>query len=105
MNKSSQTQSTDLCMRENKYIFFLKILKTKGEKKGWISKRKAEKSSGEAEKDEGKKNEKKKERQRELLGAMSVSGMGPTNSVKNIKWWQVSDGAEQVWYFKVMSDE
>ena len=49
------------------------------------SKRKVEKSSGEAEKDEGKKNEKKKERQRELLGAMSVSGMGPTNSVKNIK--------------------
>ena len=31
------------------------------------------------------KNEKKKERQRELLGAVSVSGMDHTNSVKNIE--------------------
>ena len=33
------------------------------------------------------------------------TGMGPTNSVKNIKWWEVSDGAKQTWYFRVMSDE
>ena len=33
--------------------------------------------------------------------------MGPTNSVKNIEWWQVSDGAKQVGYLKwwVMSNE
>ena len=31
--------------------------------------------------------------------------MGPTNSVKNIEWWEVSDGAKQTWYFRVMSDE
>ena len=29
-----------------------------------------------------------------------VTGMGPTNSVKNIEWWQVSDGAKRVGYFK-----
>ena len=34
-----------------------------------------------------------------------VIGMGPTNSVKNIEWWEVSDGAKQTWYFRVMSDE
>ena len=36
-----------------------------------------------------------------------VTGIGPTNSVKNIEWWQVSDDAKRVWYFKwwVMSDE
>ena len=33
-----------------------------------------------------------------------VIGMGPTNSVKNIEWWEVSDGAKQIWYFRVMSD-
>ena len=32
---------------------------------------------------------------------------GPINSVKNIEWWQVSDGAKQVGHFKwwVMSDK
>ena len=36
-----------------------------------------------------------------------VTEMGPTNSVKNIKWWKVSGGAKQVWKIKwwVMSDE
>ena len=35
-----------------------------------------------------------------------VADMGPTNSVKNIEWWQVSDSAKRVGYFKwwVMSD-
>ena len=35
-----------------------------------------------------------------------VADMGPTNSVKNIEWWQVSDGVKRVGYFKwwVMSD-
>ena len=40
--------------------------------------------------------------------------MKPTDSVKNIEWWEMSDGAKQTWYFKwwvmsyewwVMSDE
>ena len=33
--------------------------------------------------------------------------MGPTNSVKNIEWWKVSDGAKQPWYLEwwVMSNE
>ena len=31
--------------------------------------------------------------------------MGPTNSVKNIEWWQVNDGAKRVGYFKVMSNK
>ena len=39
------------------------------------------------------------------LCSEQVLGIGPTNSVKNIEWWQVSDGAKHVWYFKVMSDE
>ena len=34
-----------------------------------------------------------------------VTDMGPTKNVKNIEWWQVSDGAKRVKYFKVMSDE
>ena len=48
-----------------------------------------------------KKKKKKKEK------AAPVIGMGSTNSVKNIEWWEVSDGAKQTWYFKwwVMSDE
>ena len=25
--------------------------------------------------------------------------------MKNIEWWEVSDGAKQTWYFRVMSDE
>ena len=29
-----------------------------------------------------------------------MTGMGPTNSVKNIEWWQVSDGAKRVEYFE-----
>ena len=40
------------------------------------------------------KRKKKKEK------AASVTGMGPTNSVKNIELWEVSDGAKQTWYFK-----
>ena len=31
--------------------------------------------------------------------------MGLTNSVKNIERWEVSDGAKQTWYFRVMSNE
>ena len=34
-----------------------------------------------------------------------VTGMGPTNNVKNIELWEMSDGAKQTWYFRVMSDE
>ena len=34
-----------------------------------------------------------------------VISMGLTNSVKNIEQWEVSDGAKQTWYFRVMSDE
>ena len=36
-----------------------------------------------------------------------VIGMRPINSMKNIKWWQVSDGAKRLGYFKwcMMSDE
>ena len=30
--------------------------------------------------------------------------MRPTNSVKNIEWWEVSDDAKQTWYFRVMTD-
>ena len=42
-----------------------------------------------------------------LEKAALVTGMEPINSVKNIEWWEVSDGAKQTWYFKwwVMSDE
>ena len=42
-----------------------------------------------------------------LEKAAPVTGMGPINSVKNIEWWEVSDGAKQTWYFKwwVMNDE
>ena len=52
-----------------------------------------------------------------LLGSVSLgteekkkklhraTGMGLTNSVKNIEWWEVSDSAKQTWYFRVMSDE
>ena len=36
-----------------------------------------------------------------------VTGMRPINSMKNIKWWQVSDGTKRLGYFKwcMMSDE
>ena len=34
-----------------------------------------------------------------------MTGMGPTNSVKNIEWWEMSDCAKQTWYFRVMSVE
>ena len=34
-----------------------------------------------------------------------VTSMGLTNSVKNIERWEVSDGAKQTWYFRVMSNE
>ena len=42
-----------------------------------------------------------------LEKAAPVTGMEPINNVKNIEWWEVSDGAKQTWYFKwwVMSDE
>ena len=40
-----------------------------------------------------------------LEKAAPVTGMEPINNVKNIEWWEVSDGAKQVWYFRVMSDE
>ena len=36
-----------------------------------------------------------------------MTGMRPTNNVKNIEWWQVSDGTKRVGYFEwwVMSNE
>ena len=49
---------------------------------------------------------KKKEKWREKKSDQ-VTEMGPTNSVKNIEWWEVSDVAKQVWKIKwwVMNDE
>ena len=52
--------------------------------------------------DLGTRKEKKKKSKKKKLHW--VTSMGTTNSVKNIKWWKMSDGAKRVWYFKVMSD-
>ena len=48
-----------------------------------------------------RKKEKKKKKKKKLH---RVTSMGPTNSVKNIEWWEVSDGAKKTWYFRMMSD-
>ena len=42
----------------------------------------------------------KEERKVEKKKFDQVTEMGPTNSVKNIEWWEVSDGAKQVWKIK-----
>ena len=63
----------------------------------------------------GRGNEKREKRKRwgwkpstgtKQLGYNSVTGMGPTNSVKNVEWWKMNDGAKRVFDFKwgVMSD-
>ena len=57
-----------------------------------------------------KKNELKNRERRKKSGEKKndqVREMGPTNSVKNIEWWEVSDGVKEVWKIKwwVMNDE
>ena len=52
------------------------------------------------EKRRGKAGGKKKRREKNQL----TLG-GSHKQLKNIEWWQVSDGAKRVWYFQTMSDE
>ena len=48
------------------------------------------------------KEKKKKEREKSTdIGSVC----GSHKQLKNIEWWQVSDGAKRVWYFKMMNDE
>ena len=66
-------------------------------------KRKAEKN--EEERGRGKR-KKEREREREREKSTNIGLVcGSHKQLKNIEWWQVSDGAKQVGYFKVMSNE
>ena len=56
-----------------------------------------------AEKNEREGQGKKKKRREKSTDIGSVCGSH--KQLKNIEWWQVSDGAKQVGYFKVMSNE